>query len=89
LSKVPRFYESLIKTLHPNQYPEVDQAVAEISQDPAIGVKKVGELAALYVHKFECLRQTMLIGYTKDDQLKLVYLVALGVRGNFYRDVKR
>ncbi len=76
------------RRLHPNQYPEVDGAILRIRQDPSIGVRKKGDLAELFVLKFSCLGQQLLLGYTVDEGVKLVYLEALGVHQNFYRDLK-
>ena len=51
--------------------------------------QKKGDLAALWVYKFRCLDQLYLLGYTRDDGVRLVYLEAVGPHENFYRDLKR
>jgi mRNA interferase RelE/StbE len=76
------------KRLHPNQYPEVDGAILRVGEDPSIGERKKGDLSELFVFKFSCLGQQLLLGYTIDEGVKLVYLEALGVHQNFYRDLK-
>ena len=42
----------------------------------------------MFVVKFKVNQQEFLLGYTKQDQLKLLYLEALGSHENFYRDLK-
>jgi hypothetical protein len=42
----------------------------------------------LLVHKFRSQGQLYLLGYTLDDEIRLVYLEALGPHENFYRDLK-
>ena len=48
-----------------------------------------GDLLELWVHKFRCLGQIYLLGYTREDGVRLIYLEALGPHENFYRDLKR
>lgn len=76
------------KKLHQNQVSQVDAIVAEIALIPDLGAQKRGDLSNLFVVKFKVLGQEFLLGYTKKDQLKLVYLEALGPHENFYRDLK-
>ena len=77
------------KKLHNNIIADVDTAVDAVANDPDIGEKKQGDLAALWVYKFRSLGQVYLLGYTRDDGLQLVYLEALGSHENFYRDLKK
>jgi len=77
------------KKLHYNTATDVDTAVAEVAQDPQLGERKKGDLAALRVHKFRSGGQLYLLGYTLDDAVRLVYLEAVGPHENFYRDLKR
>jgi mRNA interferase RelE/StbE len=81
-------FSKAYKRLHPNQYPEVDSAISRVGRDPSLGAKKKGDLASLYVFKFSCLGQELLLGYTIDESVKLIYLEALGVHENFYRELK-
>ncbi len=76
------------KKLHDNIAADVDTAVEEVAADPSIGERKKGDLADLLVHKFRSQGQLYLLGYTLDDEVKLVYLEALGPHENFYRDLK-
>lgn len=84
-----RRYARIYKKLHDNVVTEVDAAVAQIAKDPGIGEKKKGDLAVLWVYKFHCLGLLYLLGYTRDDGVRLVYLEAVGPHENFYRDLKR
>lgn len=77
------------KKLHDNLIAEVDTAIGDVAQDPNLGEKKKGDLAQLWVYKFRCMGQLYLLGYTRDDEIRLVYLEALGSHENFYRDLKR
>ena len=85
LRQTRRFARSY-KKLH---HSEVNQAIHTIAGNPDIGEKKKGDLAALWVHKFHCQGQLTLLGYTREDRIRLIYLEALGSHENFYRDLKR
>lgn len=77
------------KKLHDNIAVDVDKAVKTVAASPIIGERKKGDLADLLVYKFRSQGQLYLLGYTVDDQVRLVYLEALGPHENFYRDLKR
>ena len=74
------------KKLHLNQKAAVDAAIRAIIQDPTRGERKRGDLAGVYVYKFDCLGQQMLLAYEWDSMRRV--LLALGVHENFYRDLK-
>ena len=76
------------KKLHDNTAADVDLAVAAVENSPMMGDKKKGDLADLYVYKFRSQGQLYLLGYTIGEELKLVYLEAVGPHENFYRDLK-
>ena len=76
------------KKLHDNVTIDVDAAVETVSRTPSIGERKKGDLAELRVYKFRSQGQLYLLGYTLDDQVRLVYLEAIGPHENFYRDIK-
>ena len=84
-----RRFARTYKKLHNNAVTEVDTAVGEVAENPDIGEKKKGDLADLWVHKFSCQNQLYLLGYTRDADVRLVYLEAVGSHENFYRDLKR
>lgn len=77
------------KKLHDHIAADVDTAVETVAGNPAIGERKKGDLADLWVFKFRSQGQLFLLGYTLDDHVRLVYLEAVGPHENFYRDLKR
>lgn len=76
------------KKLHDNVAAEVDEAIVKVAENPMIGEQKKGDLATLKVYKFRAQNQLYLLGYTLDDEVRLVYLEAVGPHENFYRDLK-
>jgi mRNA interferase RelE/StbE len=84
-----RRFARIYKKLHDNVVSEVDAAIEAVAQDPDIGERKKGDLSELWVYKFRCLGQLYLLGYTRDDRVRLVYLESVGPHENFYRDLKR
>lgn len=77
------------KKLHDTTAADVDSAVDVVRENPAIGERKKGDLAALSVFKFRSGGQLYLLGYSLDDDVRLIYLEAVGPHENFYRDLKR
>jgi hypothetical protein len=75
------------KRLHPNQKADVDAAVAAIVDDPTLGEPKKGNLAGVFVYKFNCSGQLTLLAYEYDPATRLLLL--LGSHENFYRELKR
>ena len=84
-----RRFARVYKKLNDNVAADVDAATAEVAKDPSIGERKKGDLADLHVYKFRSQNQLYLLGYTVDDDIRLVYLEAVGPHENFYRDLKR
>ena len=83
-----RRFSRQYKKLHDNTAADVDSAVDEVRQNPGIGERKKGDLAALRVFKFRSAGQLYLLGYTLDEGVCLIYLEAVGPHENFYRDLK-
>ena len=77
------------KKLHDIITVDVDAAVEAVALAPDIGERKNGDLADLFVFKFRSQGQLYLLGYSVDDQVRLIYLEAIGSHENFYRDLKR
>lgn len=77
------------KKLHDNIARDVDEAVAMVAETPSIGECKKGDLAQLLVYKFRSQGQLYLLGYTLAEEVRLVYLEAVGPHENFYQDIKR
>ena len=81
-----RVYKKLTNT---TLIADTDAAVATVADDPDTGERKKGDLAQLWVHKFRSQGQLYLLGYTREEEVRLIYLEALGPHENFYRDLKR
>jgi len=84
-----RRFARTYKKLQDNVAADVDGAVEVISENPDVGAKKKGDLAHLRVYKFRSQGQLYLLGYTREDELRLIYLEAIGPHENFYRALKR
>lgn len=84
-----RRFARAYKKLHDNLVAGVDAAVASVMANPDAGERKKGDLASLRVHKFRVLGQLYLLGYTVDEEVRLIYLEAVGPHENFYRNLKR
>lgn len=87
--KQTRRFARAYKKLHDNVAADVDDATEVIAADPNVGERKKGDLADLFVYKFRSQNQLYLLGYTVDDEVRLVYLEAVGPHENFYLDLKR
>ena len=87
--KQTRRFARQYKKLHDNIACDVDGAVDEVRKNPEIGERKKGDLAALRVFKFRSTGQLFLLGYTLDEDVRLVYLEAVGPHENFYQELKR
>jgi len=81
-----RVYKKLTQT---SLIADTDAAVATVAENPDVGERKKGDLGQLWVHKFRSQGQLYLLGYTREDTVRLIYLEALGPHENFYRDLKR
>lgn len=77
------------KKLNDNTAADVDVVVSQVAATPSLGERKKGYLANLLVFKFRSHGQLYLLGYTIDDEIRLIYLEAVGPHENFYRDIKR
>lgn len=84
-----RFARTYKKLTSATLLADTDAAVQAVAENPDLGERKKGDLAQLWVHKFRSQGQLYLLGYTREDEVRLVYLEALGPHENFYRDLKR
>ena len=75
------------KKLQLIQKQDVDSAVKVIFSDPLAGEAKRGDLAGVYVFKFESQSQLLLLAYEFDPTTH--HLLLLGSHENFYRELKR
>lgn len=87
--KQTRRFLRVYKKLHDNVVADVDAAIEEVAANPDLGEKKKGDLALLWVFKFYSQNQLYLLGYTREDTLRLIYLEAVDTHENFYRNLKR
>ena len=87
--KQTRRFARAYKKLHDNVAADVDEATRVVAADPTLGERKKGDLSELFVYKFRSQNQLYLLGYTIDDEIRLIYLEAVGPHENFYRDFKR
>ena len=86
LEQKPAFKRAY-KKLQANQRAAVHTAIRAALADPVLGQEKKGDLAGVFVYKFDCVNQQFLLAY-QWDEIKRV-LLAVGSHENFYRDLKR
>lgn len=82
-------FKKAVKKLHKKQKKDLDAAVKELMGNPLVGEQKKGDLAFLRVYKFKMVNQLTLLGYSYEDDTVVLELIALGVRENFYRDLRK
>ena len=82
-----RYFRKSYKKLHANQINPVNDAIRHILSDPQCGDEKKGDLAGVLVYKFRVKDQQFLLAYEYDKEN--LFLLALGVHENFYRDLKK
>ena len=82
-------FKRAVRRLHKQQKQELDEAVRTVATDPAIGERKVGDLAGVRVHKFKMNRQLTLLAYEFLEADDVIKLLTLGSHENYYRDLKR
>ncbi len=81
------YFRRAYKKLHPNQVKPVNEAIRHILSDLTCGEEKKGDLAGVRVYKFRVLDKQFLLAYGFDKET--LFLLALGIHENFYRDIKR
>jgi len=80
-------FRKTVKRLHRNQKIDLDDATKYIIENPGTGEQKVGNLKGVYIHKFRMVGQITLLAYEYDEELSIIYLLALGSHENLYRDL--
>ena len=83
-----RFVRVYKKLTQASLIADTDAAVETVAENPDVGERKKGDLGQLWVYKFRSQGQLYLLGYTREDTVRLIYLEALGPHENFYRDLK-
>ncbi len=86
LEQKPAF-KRVYKKLHNNQREAVHVAIRALIADPTLGEEKKGDLAGVYVYKFDCVNQRFLLAYLWNETKRV--LLGIGPHENFYRDLKR
>jgi len=81
------YFRRSYKKLYANQLTAVNAAIKRVASEPSCGEEKKGDLAGVRVHKFRVQDQLYLPAYEHDGDT--LYLLALGVHENFYRDLKK
>jgi mRNA-degrading endonuclease RelE of RelBE toxin-antitoxin system len=76
--KQTRRFARQYKKLQDNTATDVDLAVDAVQHNPEVGEKKKGDLATLLVFKFRSGGQLYLLGYTREENIRLIYLEAVG-----------
>jgi mRNA interferase RelE/StbE len=81
------YFRRSYKKLHTNQLTVVNETIRRVASEPYCGEEKKGDLAGVRVYKFRVQDQLYLLAYEHDDNT--LYLLALGIHENFYRDLKK
>jgi mRNA interferase RelE/StbE len=81
------YFRRSYKKLRTNQIKSVNEAIRHILSDVSCGEEKRGSFAGVRVYKFHVLEQQFLLAYEFDK--KTLFLLALGVQENFFRDLKK
>lgn len=79
-------FKRAYKKLHSKQKIDVNKAIKAITDNPEAGEEKKGDLAGVYVYKFDCVNQQYLLAYEWNPEQRILF--ALGVHENFYRNLK-
>jgi mRNA-degrading endonuclease RelE of RelBE toxin-antitoxin system len=79
-------FKRVYKKMHQNQLTLINKAIRAVVDHPELGVEKKGDLAGVFVYKFDCLNQQYLLAYEWDEVSRTLLL--LGVHENFYRNLK-
>ncbi len=82
-------FSRAVKRLHKSEKAMLDRAVKTIVEEPESGDLKIGDLSGVRVYKFKVSTKQYLLGYSVDDDVLVLTLLALGSHENFYRDLKR
>lgn len=80
-------FKRIYKKLHANQRNVVHEAIRALITNPMLGEEKKGDLAGVWVYKFDCINQQYLLAYLWDETTRT--WLALGPHESFYRDLKR
>ncbi|MES2998808.1 MAG: type II toxin-antitoxin system RelE/ParE family toxin [Pseudomonadota bacterium] len=82
-------FKRTTKKLHRNQISELEKAIQEIQNNPAVGDTKVGDLAGVRVYKFHKQHQLILLAYTHNERNNELFLLSFTPHENFYKNMKK
>ena len=82
-----RSFERKVKKFSKRQTLQLDEQVKIISENPAIGTEKKGDLRGISIHKFKIQKTQYLLAYrlVAED----LELIMIGPHENYYRDLKK
>lgn len=84
-------FKKQAKKLYHAQKIDLDEAIKTILANPTSGSAKTGDLQGRRVYKFKMAKMAkkeVLLCYMVIDEMNEIWLLALGSRENFYRDLK-
>jgi mRNA-degrading endonuclease RelE of RelBE toxin-antitoxin system len=82
-----RSFEKKVKKMSKSEKNGLDREIKKITENPAIGEEKKGDLRGVFVHKFKLKTTQYLLAYRKvSGDLELVMI---GPHENYYRDLKQ
>ena len=79
-------FSKIIKKMTDKEKIKIDEIIKLIIDNPKIGEQKKGDLANVFVYKFNMNNQQYLLAYMFNELTRT--LLTLGVHENFYRDLK-
>jgi mRNA-degrading endonuclease RelE of RelBE toxin-antitoxin system len=75
-----------VKKFNKKEKQELDNAVREIAQNPAIGTEKKGDLRGVFIYRFKISKTEFILSYrTVGEDIELI---SIGPHENYYRDLK-
>ena len=80
-------FKRVYKKMHANQIAALHDAMRKVIANPTIGEEKKGDLAGVWVYKFDCVNLLYLLAYLHDEISRT--FLSVGPHENFYRDLKR
>jgi len=81
-----RQFERKVKKFTKQEKKSLDKQILKITDNPAIGSEKKGDLRGVYVHKFKIKHTQYLLSYRfAEENLELIMI---GPHENYYRDLK-
>ena len=81
-----KIFPSRLRKFTKQEKKSLDKQILEISDNPAVGSEKKGDLRGVYIHKFKIKHTQYLLSYRfAEENLELIMI---GPHENYYRDLK-